>query len=95
MKTLIVISFLFILVFAQGNKLYAQTPQGNVVIITNHERAFPENTSMAEFDSLTHQYQVKVWDKNPYVISHRTVRHRCPCRRYLRLRNKKTRLLHG
>ena len=75
MKPLIVVSFLLILVFAQGNKLYAQTPQGNVVIITNHERAFPENASMAEFDSLTNQYQVKVWDKNPYVISHKTVRH--------------------
>ncbi|MFN3873951.1 MAG: hypothetical protein ACK4R9_13210 [Ignavibacterium sp.] len=75
MKSLIVIFFLLTLVLGEGNKLYAQTPQGNVIIITNHERAFPENGSMAEFDSLTHQYQTKVWDKNPYVISHRTVRH--------------------
>ncbi|WP_290662934.1 hypothetical protein [Ignavibacterium sp.] len=75
MKYLIVIFFLLTLVLAEGNKLYAQTPQGNVMIITNLERAFPENGSMAEFDSLTHQYQTKVWDKNPYVISHRTVRH--------------------
>lgn len=75
MKSLIVIFFLLTLVLAEGNKLYAQTPQGNVMIITNLERAFPENGSMAEFDSLTHQYQTKVWDKNPYVISHRTVRH--------------------
>ena len=49
--------------------------QGNAVIMENLERAFPETGSMAEFDSLTHQFQINVWDKNPLVISHKTVRH--------------------
>lgn len=75
MKYSIILSFLLILSFAGSSKLFAQAPQGNVVIMTNHERAFPENGSMAEFDSLTNQFQTKVWDKNPLVISHKTVRH--------------------
>ena len=49
--------------------------QGNAVIMENLERAFPETGSMAEFDSLTHQFQINVWNKNPLVISHKTVRH--------------------
>ena len=75
MRYLFVLSFLLILFFACTSEVLAQTPQGNAVIITNLERAFPENGSTAEFDSLTHQFQIKVWDKNPLVISHKTVRH--------------------
>ncbi|MBK7981223.1 MAG: hypothetical protein IPK06_14700 [Ignavibacteriae bacterium] len=39
------------------------------------KQLFPEDGSAAEFDSLTHQFQIKVWDKNLYVVSHKTVRH--------------------
>ena len=75
MKYSIILSFLFILLFAGANDLLAQVPQGNAVLMSNYERAFPVDGSMAEFDSLTHQFQTKVWDKNPLVISHKTVRH--------------------
>jgi hypothetical protein len=75
MKYSIILSFLFILFFAGANDIFAQAPQGNAVLMSNYERAFPMDGSMAEFDSLTHQFQTKVWDKNPLVISHKTVRH--------------------
>ena len=75
MKYSIILSFLFILFFAGANEMLAQAPQGNAVLMSNYERAFPEDGSMAEFDSLTHQFQTKVWDKNPLVVSHKTVRH--------------------
>ena len=75
MKYLIILSFLFILFFAGANDLLAQAPQGNAVLMSNYERAFPVDGSIAEFDSLTHQFQTKVWDKNPLVVSHKTVRH--------------------
>jgi hypothetical protein len=75
MKSLIRFCFLLVLFFAVNPNAFAQSEQGNAVIMTNYERAFPENASMAEFDSLTQEYNVKVWDKNPFVVSHKTVRH--------------------
>jgi len=75
MRDSIILSFLFILFFAGANDMLAQAPQGNAVLMSNYERAFPVDGSMAEFDSLTHQFQTKVWDKNPLVVSHKTVRH--------------------
>lgn len=75
MKYSIILSFLFILFFAGAKEMLAQAPQGNAVLVSNYERTFPVDGSMAEFDSLTHQFQTKVWDKNPLVISHKTVRH--------------------
>ncbi len=75
MKYSIILSFLLILFFADANEMLAQAPQANAVLVSNYERAFPVDGSMAEFDSLTHQFQTKVWDKNPLVISHKTVRH--------------------
>jgi hypothetical protein len=75
MKSVIRLCFVFVIFLTVSEKFFAQPVQGNAVIITNLERAFPENGSMAEFDSLTHQYQINVWDKNPLVISHKTVRH--------------------
>jgi hypothetical protein len=70
-----ILSFLLIFCFAGANEMLAQAPQGNAVLMSNYERAFPVDGSVAEFDSLTHQFQIKVWDKNPLVISHKTVRH--------------------
>lgn len=75
MKYTIILSFLVMFLFAGANEMLAQAPQGNAVLMSNYERAFPENGSMAELDSLTHQYQTNVWDKNPFVISHKTIRH--------------------
>ena len=75
MKSLIHLCFLLVLFFAVNENIFAQSMQGNAVIMENLEAAFPETGSMAEFDSLTHQFQVNVWDKNPLVISHKTVRH--------------------
>ncbi len=64
-----------VLVVSFGTNLYAQQAQGNAVLIQNIEAAFPDNGSRTEFDSLTALYNSKVWDKNPYVVSHKTVRH--------------------
>ena len=75
MKFVIRFIVLFVLFLTVNGNIFAQAPQGNAVVMTNLERAFPENGSMAEFDSLTHQYDMNVWDKNPSVISHKTVRH--------------------
>lgn len=75
MKYLMMLFFIANLLIANGKEIFAQSEAGNAVLIQNLEAAFPENGSMAEFDSLTHQFQTKVWDKNSYVISHKTVRH--------------------
>jgi hypothetical protein len=75
MNYFIVCSFLTLLFLTAGSQTFAQLSGGNAVIVQNLERAFPENGSMAEFDSLTHLFQTKVWDKNPHVISHKTIRH--------------------
>jgi hypothetical protein len=64
-----------VFIFALSSSIFAQPSGGNAVIVQNLERAFPENGTMAEFDSLTHLFQTKVWDKNPHVISHKTIRH--------------------
>lgn len=75
MKTIISFLPLMFIVLFTSQIANAQQVTGNTVLIQNLEAAFPETGSMAEFDSLTHQFQTKVWDKNPYVISHKTVRH--------------------
>ena len=71
----IIICFLFtILFFTNEVEILSQT-SGNAFIVQNLEAAFPKDGTMAEFDSLTHQFQTKVWNKNSYVISHKTIRH--------------------
>jgi hypothetical protein len=67
--------FFFAAIFIFTISSTAQTAGGNVVTVQNIEAAFPEDGTMAEFDSLTHLFNTKVWDKNPYVISHKTIRH--------------------
>lgn len=54
---------------------FAQTPQGNVVVINNSELSLSGEGTFAEFDSLTSEYNKWCLDKNDYVISHKTVRH--------------------
>jgi len=75
MRYSIILSFLLMFCFAGANQMLAQTTQGNAVLISNYERAFPLNGSMSELDSLIQLFQTKVWDKNPLVVSHKTVRH--------------------
>ncbi|MBK7105123.1 MAG: hypothetical protein IPH62_07560 [Ignavibacteriae bacterium] len=73
MKHILTIT-LFLLISISSKSTFAQQT-GNAVIIQNLEADFPEDGTAAEFDSLTHLFQTKVWDKNPYVISHKTIRH--------------------
>lgn len=75
MKSLITFLFAALVIVALNNEVQAQEMSGNAIIIQNLEAALPQNGSMAEFDSLTTLYNTKVWDKNPYVISHKTIRH--------------------
>jgi hypothetical protein len=75
MKILVGSFLVLVFVVSFEANVFAQQSQGNAFVMTNHERAFPENGSMAEFDSLTNLFNTKVWDKNPYVVSHKTVRH--------------------
>lgn len=71
----IIIYFLFTILFFTTEVEILSQSSGNAFIVQNLEAAFPEDGTMAEFDSLTHQFQTKVWNKNPYVISHKTIRH--------------------
>ncbi len=75
MKTSISFLTVLFLFLVSAHIANAQQFAGNAVIIQNLQAAFPDDGSMAEFDSLTHEYQTKVWDKNPYVVNHKTVRH--------------------
>ena len=70
------ILFLVLLCFIAGNSLFAQEAQGNVFVMTNFERAFPENGSARELDSLATLYMDKAFGKdNQYVVSCKAVRH--------------------
>ena len=70
-----VLVFVFALVISSGEITFAQSPQGNVVVINNAERSFSGTGSMAEFDSLTAEYNKWCRDKNEYIISYKVVRH--------------------
>jgi hypothetical protein len=74
MKSLIN-SSVFILVLFFGVSLYAQQLPGNAVIIQKLEANFNNGGTMAEFDSLAHLYNTRVLDKNPLIVSHKTLRH--------------------
>jgi hypothetical protein len=67
--------FVFALMISSNENALAQEAQGNVVVINNAERAFISTGSMAEFDSLTAEYNKWCRDKNEYIISYKVVRH--------------------
>jgi len=67
--------FVFALLISSSEIALAQEAQGNVVVINNAERAFISTGSMAEFDSLTAEYNKWCRDKNEYIISYKVVRH--------------------
>ncbi|HEX9252353.1 MAG TPA: hypothetical protein VF870_08930 [Ignavibacteriaceae bacterium] len=75
MKTSVIFSFLLILLFAGANQMLAQSRDGNVFIVTTFERAFPENGSANELDSLQQIMMDASYKSNPYVISYKTMSH--------------------
>lgn len=70
-----IVVFVFALLISSGEITFAQSPQGNVVVINNAERSFSGTGSMTEFDSLTAEYNKWCRDKNEYIISYKVVRH--------------------
>ena len=76
MKLLLAIPFLFIFILSMNCSLMAQNAQGNVFVVTNLERAFPDNGSARELDSLTTLYINKCFGaENEYVVSCKVIRH--------------------
>jgi hypothetical protein len=76
MKSLSVILFLFIMVISMNSSVMAQASQGNVFVVTNFERAFPDDGTARELDSLATLYMDKVFGAdNEYVVSCKAVRH--------------------
>ena len=76
MKSLFAILFLFIFILSMNSSLMAQNAQGNVFVVTNFERAFPDNGSARELDSLTTLYTNKCFGaENEYVVSCKVIRH--------------------
>ena len=67
--------FVFALAISSGEIALAQSAQGNVVVINNAELSLSGEGSMAEFDSLTAEYNKWCLDKNEYVVSYKVVRH--------------------
>jgi len=76
MKTLLSILFLFIVFISMNNTVLAQEAGGNVFVMTNFERAFPDEGSARELDSLATLYMDKVYGvDNEYTVSCKAVRH--------------------
>lgn len=75
MKTFpqLLLAAMFIVSFA--GVVSAQPSGGNAVLIQTLEASLSPDGTVAEFDSLTTVYNKMVWNKNPYVVSHKTVRH--------------------
>ncbi len=74
MKVVLSILFLFIII-SLNSSVSAQPAQGNVVVMTNFERAFPVDGSANELDSLSQVYSDILYKDNPYVVSYKTIRH--------------------
>lgn len=75
MKSLILAAFMSVFIIISAGNIYAQPSGGNAILIQKIEASLTPDGSIAEFDSLTALYNKMVWDKNPYVVSHKTVRH--------------------
>ena len=46
MKSLFAVLFLFVVFLSMNSSLVAQSAQGNVFVVTNFERAFPDNGTL-------------------------------------------------
>ena len=76
MKSLLAILFLFTFFVSMNSSVLAQEAQGNVFVVTNFERAFPDDGSARELDSLTTLYVDKCFGAdNQYVVSCKVLRH--------------------
>ncbi|MEJ2103210.1 MAG: hypothetical protein P8X47_01390 [Ignavibacteriaceae bacterium] len=76
MKSSFAILFLFCFFVSMNTSLFAQEAQGNVFVVTNFERAFPDNGSARELDSLATLYVNKCFGSdNQYVVSCKLLRH--------------------
>ena len=76
MRLLFSVLFLFVFFVSMNSSLLAQSAQGNVFVVTNFERAFPDNGSARELDSLTTLYIDKCFGAdNQYVVSCKVLRH--------------------
>ena len=68
--------FLVLVCISSNNTTMAQQAQGHVFVMTNYQRAFPENGTNRELDSLAVLVDNITYGKdNEYVISHKAVRH--------------------
>jgi hypothetical protein len=76
MKTLFAVLFMFVTFLCMNNSAQAQEAEGNVFVMTNFERAFPDEGSANELDSLATLYMDKVYGAdNEYTVSCKAVRH--------------------
>ena len=75
MKSFLALLFLSLLFVSFNNTTLAQSAQGNVFVVTNFERAFPDNGSERELDSLAQIAMDYSFKDNPYVVSYKTMRH--------------------
>ncbi len=75
MKALLTALFLIALFISVNSSAYAQEQQNNVVVMTNFERAFPDNGTASELDSLAQIMMDNSYKNNPHVISYGVVRH--------------------
>ena len=76
MKSFLSILFLFVFFSSINSSLIAQDAQGNVFVVTNFERAFPDDGSNRELDSLSALYMEKCFGPdNEYVVRYKVLRH--------------------
>lgn len=76
MKSLFAVLFLFVVFLSVNSSLMAQSAQGNVFVVTNFERAFTDDGSNRELDSLSALYMNKCFGAdNEYVVSYKVLRH--------------------
>lgn len=76
MKSLFSVLFLCVVFLSMNSSLMAQTAQGNVFVVTNFERAFTNDGSTRELDSLAALYMDKCFGSaNEYVVSYKVLRH--------------------
>lgn len=75
MKLFISILFVLSIFVLMNDSVLAQAAQGNVFVMTNFERAFPDNGSARELDSLAQIMMNNSYANNPYVVSYKVMRH--------------------
>jgi len=69
-----IVLVIFFLTFSSYTVL-AQAAEGNIIVINNSELAMPQGGTIAEFDSLTNEYNKWCMDNNEYILSYKVLRH--------------------